>query len=59
MSDSEVFQCQYCGGFAPLSKAVIAWAEDWQSDENKTVFTMAVACTPSCAERMSDLRVAR
>lgn len=60
MSDrEEVFQCQYCGHFAPLRDAIIAWAEDWQTDEDRIVFTMAIACGPSCANKVNDLRVAR
>jgi hypothetical protein len=55
----EVFQCQYCGRFAPLRDALIAWAEDWQTDKDRLVFTMAVTCAPPCADKVNQLRVAQ
>lgn len=59
MSAEEVFQCDYCGRYAPLNHAVISWTEAWQSDEEKTVFTVSVVCSPSCAMKVNDVRVAR
>ena len=55
----EVFQCDYCGRYSPLNAAVIAWAEDWQTSEDRAVFTVSVVCSPSCAEKVNDVRVAR
>jgi hypothetical protein len=55
----EVFQCDYCGKYAPLPKAVMAWAEDWQTDDERIVFTVSVACSPYCAEKVNSVRVAR
>ncbi len=55
----EVFQCQYCGKYVPISSAIMAWSEDWQTDEERTVFTVSVACTPSCAELINSIRIAR
>ena len=60
MTDTEeVFQCDYCGKFAPINQAIMAWAEDWQTDDERTVFTVSIACSPWCADQVNDLRVAR
>ncbi len=55
----EVFQCDYCGRYAPLSNAIMAWTEDWRTDDEKTVFTVSITCSPSCAEKVNELRVVR
>jgi hypothetical protein len=61
---TDQFQCQYCGNLAPLSKAIMAWHEDiWKRDgEDNTddlVFSMTICCSPSCADRVNELRVSR
>jgi hypothetical protein len=57
---NHVFQCDYCGRKAPLSAAVLAWAqEDWLSVGDEIMFTVSVTCSPSCAEKVNDIRIAR
>lgn len=60
MSDGEtVFQCDYCGRLRPLRLATFAWADAWQTKDGEQVVTVAVACSPSCAEKVNTLRVVR
>lgn len=57
---SEVFQCQYCGKFASLSEATMAWmVEEWRSNDDQAVFSVVVTCGVSCADKVNDVRVAR
>ncbi len=56
---AEVFQCDYCGRYWPLSQAIDAWAMSYETSDGDTVYTVAITCSLSCAQRVNEIRVAR
>jgi hypothetical protein len=49
---TQVFRCDYCGTYQPLSRATIIWC--WVDDlgNEDEVYTSGIYCSPYCGERV-------
>jgi len=51
-------ECTECQG-EPYLLSDIYPQEDWLSVGDEIMFTVSVTCSPSCAEKVNDIRIAR
>ena len=54
---SEVFRCDYCGQYAPLSRASYALAHDYTNDAGDEVYTITITCGVFCSSSTAEIRV--
>ena len=50
----DVFRCDFCGQYQPLSAALIYFVEDYVTDEDDTVHTVAIGCGSYCARQLAE-----
>jgi hypothetical protein len=54
---SDVFRCDYCGQYAPLSRASYAIAHDYTNGDGDDVYTVTITCGVYCASSVATVRV--
>ena len=54
--EGDLFRCDYCGQYRPLSAAELYWTVD-RIDGDRTIFTTAVYCSAYCGRHSSDMRI--
>jgi hypothetical protein len=54
--DGYVFQCDYCGEYVPVSAAVEYFVPQRELDDDRTLVTTGVYCSPYCGERATTWR---